>query len=142
MIYSLGILLVVLFAMLAALHIYWAVGGRWGSDAVVPTIGGKRQINPTGPATFLVGIALFLAMLTILGKLGLVRAGVPAWIFSCGTWFLAAIFLIRVIGDFRLFGVFKRVRDTRFARWDTWLFCPLCLLISLVSFILADRLPG
>jgi hypothetical protein len=142
MIYNLGILLAVVFAMLGGLHFYWASGGRWGSEATVPTVGGKRQIKATGPAAFLVGIALVLAMLTILGKLGVTRAGLPPWIFSAGTWSLAAIFLIRVIGDFRLFGIFKRVHDTRFSRWDTRLFSPLCLLISVISLILAYRLSG
>jgi hypothetical protein len=37
---------------------------------------------------------------------------------------------LRTIGDFRLVGVFKRVRGTRFARLDSIAFAPLCLLLA------------
>jgi hypothetical protein len=46
-------------------------------------------------------------------------------------------FLLRAVGEFRLVGLFKRIRGTAFARWDTWLFSPLCLLIALAFFFVA-----
>ena len=54
-----------------------------------------------------------------------------------GTLVVAAAFLLRAIGDFRLVGFFKRVRNTRFAAWDTRLFSPLSLGIGIASFWVA-----
>ena len=47
-------------------------------------------------------------------------------------------FLARTVGEFRLVGVFKRVRGTPFATWDTWLFTPLCGLIAAGFFLIAS----
>ncbi|MFL6300129.1 MAG: hypothetical protein ACJ71N_05940 [Terriglobales bacterium] len=33
---------------LAALHVYWARGGKWATDAVVPTIDGRGTLD-AGP---------------------------------------------------------------------------------------------
>jgi hypothetical protein len=49
----------------------------------------------------------------------------------------AAVFLGRIVGDFRWFGLFKRTRGTAFAWWDTWLFVPLCLLLALGCLVAA-----
>ena len=49
----------------------------------------------------------------------------PRWPFVAGTWTLVAVFLGRVVGDFRVVGLFKRLRGTAFAWWDAWLFVPL-----------------
>src|SRR4029434_8402130 len=57
--------------------------------------------------------------------------------FVAGTWTLAAVFLGRIVGDFRGFGLFKRMRGTAFAWWDTWLFVPLCLLLALGCLVAA-----
>jgi hypothetical protein len=37
---------------------------------------------------------------------------------------------LRSVGDFRLVGFFKRVRGTRFARYDSLLFSPLSLALG------------
>ena len=47
---------------------------------------------------------------------------------------------LRAVGDFRMVGFWKTVRDTPFARWDTRLFSPLCVAIAALV-ALADRLP-
>ncbi|MGH9765574.1 MAG: DUF3995 domain-containing protein [Blastocatellia bacterium] len=137
-----GIALAAVFAMLAALHVYWALGGRWGSGFAVPTIGGTRQIDPGPLATLLVAIALLAAMLTILGQTGLLGEAIPNWIFYWGTLGISVVFLLRSVGDFKLFGFFKQIQGTAFARWDTWLYSPLCLLISITAFLVARRSRG
>jgi hypothetical protein len=50
---------------------------------------------------------------------------------------MGLVFLVRAVGEFKLVGFFKRVRGTSFARWDTWLFSPLCLGISFAALWLA-----
>jgi len=39
------------------------------------------------------------------------------------------VFSGRVVGDFRWFGIFKRVTRTPFAWWNTWIYIPLCVLL-------------
>jgi hypothetical protein len=36
-------------------------------------------------------------------------------------------------------GFFKQIHDTGFAYWDTRLFSPLCLLISVLAFLVAVK---
>jgi hypothetical protein len=126
----------VLFA-LGVLHVYWAAGGRWGTDVTIPKHDGEPLFQPPPAGTFLVAILLFLAGLVLLGRLGLLEVALPRWTFVVGTWTLVTVFLGRVVGDFGWFGVFKRVRGTAFARWDTWLFVPLCLLLALGCLVVA-----
>ena len=136
MIRGLGFLTVCLFAALALLHLYWAAGGGWGRGVAVPTglptggAGGARLFNPTRAGTLAVAAGLLLAALVVLGRLGVRAAPVPGWVFVWGCWLLALTFLARAVGEFRYVGLFKRVRGTDFANWDTWLFTPLCLLIA------------
>lgn len=133
---TLGILVAVTFGVLSLFHLYWALGGRFGSGATVPTVGGERAFNPSPLGTALVAIALLLAMLTILGQLSLLGTAIPRWVFRWGTCGIALIFFLRAVGEFRLVGFFKRASDTPFAYWDTWLFSPLCLVIAVTALAL------
>ena len=128
----------VLFA-LGALHVYWAAGGSWGTDVTIPKQDGTPLFQPPPAATLLVAFLLFSAGLVVLGRLGLWGGRLPHWVFVAGTWTLVAVFLGRVVGDFRWFGIFKRMRGTAFASWDTWLFVPLCLLLALGCLVVSLR---
>lgn len=131
-----GMLVALTFGALSLLHLYWAAGGKFGGAAAVPTVGGQRTFHPSPLGTVLVAIALLVAMLVVLGRLGLLGEAVPRRVFRWGTGGIAVIFLLRAVGDFRLVGFFKRVSNTSFAYWDTWLFSPLCLAIAVVAFAL------
>lgn len=135
--YTLGLLLAALFAALSLLHVYWAAGGRLGGAAAVPTVGGKRSFQPSPAGTVLVAAALLAAMFIILGQLGKLGEALPHRVFRWGTWGICAVFFLRAVGEFRLVGFFKQVRDTPFAYWDTWVFSPLCLLMAAVAFVVA-----
>jgi hypothetical protein len=137
MIRSSGILVAVIFAALSLLHLYWALGGRWGSAVSVPSVGEKPLFNPSRAGTVLVAVMLLMAMLTILGRLGLWGAALPRWIFFWGTYAISLLFFLRAVGDFRLVGFFKRIHDTPFAYWDTRLFSPLCLAIAIIAALVA-----
>jgi hypothetical protein len=137
MIRMLGIVLALIFTLLSFLHLYWAAGGRFGRGVAVPTVGGKRLMNPSPVGTILVAAALLAAALVVLGRLKFWGAGVPGWIFYAGTWVLSVLFLLRSIGDFRYVGFFKSVSGTDFARWDTILFSPLCLFIAAAAFLIS-----
>ncbi len=137
MIRILGIVLAVVFALLSLLHLYWAAGGGFGGRAVVPTVGGKRLLNPSPFMTILVAAALFAAALVVLGRLKILGAVVPGRIFHVGTWVISLLFLLRAVGDFRHVGFFKSVTGTDFARWDTILFSPLCLFIAAAALLIS-----
>lgn len=135
----LGILLAVIFALLGLLHIYWAVGGRPASGALIPSVNGVAAFNPSPQATAMVAAALFAAMLVMLGCLGWFGEAIPTSLFRVMTFVVSLVFLLRSIGDFRLVGFFKPATDSAFASLDTWLYSPLCLFISAAAFFVAWR---
>jgi len=121
---------VVLF-LLSVLHVYWACGGRRGAHLTIAEQDGKPRFEPTPAATVVVAVLLLLSALVVWGRTGLWGPAILQRLFGTGTWALAVIFLARALGDFRWFGFFKRIRNTPFSRWDTWLYSPLCLVLSI-----------
>jgi len=132
----LGIVLVAVFAIISLFHLYWAAGGRTGRAVAIPSVGGERLFNPSPFATILVAVAFLVAILVIIGRLGFLGSAIPKWVFRWATLGISLIFFLRAIGEFKLVGFFKRVSDTPFAYWDTWLFSPLCLVIAGMAFAL------
>jgi quinol-cytochrome oxidoreductase complex cytochrome b subunit len=121
------------FSFLGAVHVFWALGGRLGFVSAIPEVNGQRAFTPTRTATFAVAFALFVASVLVLGRAGVFSSLAPAAFFKWPVIVMGLIFLVRGVGDVKLVGLFKRVRGTSFARWDTWLFSPLCLGISLAA---------
>ena len=117
-------------AFLSGLHVYWAVGGRWGWGAAIPQVDGRPAFTPSRLATLLVALGLAAAAVLPLVRAGALPFRVTPRLSQLSSVLLAFIFFIRAVGDFRLVGFFKRVRGTPFAVWDTLLFSPLCLLLA------------
>jgi len=115
-------------AVLALLHAYWALGGRWGKAYAVPVVRGQRSFNPSQFATWVVCGLLGVATILVIAA---AWSPLPLW--DVGLWGLAAVFALRAIGNLRSFGFFKRITGTAFARWDTRLYSPLCVLIALLA---------
>ena len=119
-----GALAALVLAGLGALHLYWAAGGRWGLRAVVPTRGdGTPVLRPGRAATIAVALALFGAAPVVASAAGLLPHLPWAQVLGLAA---AVVFGLRMVGDFRVVGLFKRERRTPFARWDSMLFSPLC----------------
>lgn len=123
-------IVIAVFALLSGIHILWALGVGKGKDAAIPALKGRPAFVPSAVATFGVAIALVLCALLVAASAGFIMSNVPAsWI----TWLaclLAMALVARAVGDFRLVGFFKRVRGTRFARLDSVLYAPLCLVLG------------
>ena len=117
-------------AFLSGLHVYWALGGRWGWGTAIPQVDGRPAFTPSRFATLVVALGLATAAILPLVRTGVLPFPVPRRLSQWSAVLLAFIFFIRAIGDFRLVGFFKRVRGTPFAIWDTRLFSPLCLLLA------------
>ncbi len=122
-------LVTVILAGLAIVHVYWTLRRNSGGVAFVPQVNGRPAFVPSAGATFAVALALGVAavLVAVAGRLVVDRLA-PLARAPCLA--LAAIFLARAIGDFRLVGFFKRVRSSRFARLDSLLYSPLCLALA------------
>ncbi|EJS76441.1 DUF3995 domain-containing protein [Bacillus cereus] len=108
--------------LVSFLHVYWAFGGTWGTNSVIPTISGEKAFTPRTGMTLVIALLLSMAAIILLQQTNIVQAG---------SWICMIVFFIRVIGEFNYFGIFKRKKDTKFARMDTNLYIPLCLFLSL-----------
>ncbi|MEC4113793.1 DUF3995 domain-containing protein [Myroides pelagicus] len=118
---------VLIFLFLSGIHIYWAFGGRWGVEAVLPSKDGVKKLTPSPVGTLVVasGLAFF--------------SGVSAIELESYQWMylvVGIVFGLRVIGDFRYVGLFRRVKDSVFAEKDTVIFIPLCVYLSLSNLFL------
>ncbi len=123
--------------LVSGIHVYWAAGGTKGSAAAIPASGSDLLFRPTAVATAIVAIALGLAGWFVLELGGVIERRLFAgWFHAYGGWALAGIFLLRSIGEFRWVGFFKRRKGTRFAKWDTLLYSPLCLMIGLFVIVI------
>ena len=132
MIELLAPLLVALFALLALWHFYMALAGTGGGDsAAIPSVEGRPLFAPSRRATVAVGVALLLFAALVAGTAGMWKLGLPPRLLAWPCSALALGLLARAVGEFRYVGFFKRVRGSRFARMDTLLYSPLCLLLGL-----------
>jgi len=119
-------------SVLAALHFYLAAGGAHARLAAVPEREGRPLFSPGPVACVAVGVSLLFAALLVCWTARIwAPAAIPLGLARVGTGLLAAALLLRAIGDRKYVGFFKRVRGTAFARWDSRLYAPLCLLLGL-----------
>ena len=131
--------LTIAIGLFALLHIYWLFGGRFGMSAAIPEINGRPAISPSKFVTFFVSVALSTSALLVAALGGLLVLPLPAKLLTNLGYALALVLLFRAVGDFRLVGFFKRIHGTRFSRFDTVLFSPLCLALALGVFLVALR---
>ena len=113
---------------MSALHIYWALGGQRGKAVSVPQVGAIRAFNPSALATLAVAAALCLSALIVLARAGVLSTSIQPVRLTVPAVLIGLVFVARAVGEFRLVGFFKSVRGTPFARWDTFVFSPLCAL--------------
>lgn len=126
-----SVAIAILLGALALQHVYWAVAGVGGGSVAIPEVAGRPAFTPSRVATFGVAAALGVAVALVLARGGHLSLPVPPRLVQAGTTVVGILFVLRAVGDFRLIGFFKRVRGSRFARWDTCLFSPLSLAIGL-----------
>lgn len=101
-------------------------------EYVVPEINNEKLFAPSKLMTSAVGLGLLSFAFVILGHIGVFELLYLNNAFKYGTWLIALIFFARAIGDFKYAGFFKKIKNTKFAFWDTRLYSPLCLLISIL----------
>lgn len=120
----------IVFAVLACWHVGMAFMPSSGRGGAVPTVNGKPLFTPTRAMTLAVAAALLLMAALIAATAGIVQTGFNPLLLSGLCYALAAGLLARAVGDFKYLGFFKRVRGSRFATLDTFVFAPLCLALA------------
>jgi len=125
-------ILALVFLFLGLLHFYWLFGGKWALKATVPTkTNSKNLFKPPVLATIFVGLGLLLFSFFFWFRIdGPITY--PELINNYLGWIIAALFFIRSIGDFNYLGLFKRIKNTDFAKMDTHVYVPLCLMIVIM----------
>lgn len=116
--------------LFSLLHVYWACRGTWGTSAVIPERNGKRTFSPHSGLTLVIAGLLAFAAIILLMRASYISFSFNAVLLQAGAWICAVVFALRVIGDFKYVGLFKRITNTRFAKMDTWLYVPLCTFLS------------
>ena len=139
---GLSIVLVAFFVVAALVHAYWALGGRIGYEAAIPRVAGRASLNPSRASTWLVAIALLVFGLLVGALAGFISVPLSSGKLRWAAYGLAGVLVLRAIGEFRLVGLFKSVRGSRFATLDTWVYSPLCLLLAAGIGVLAAPVPG
>lgn len=137
MAYLLAYALAAVFVLLALWHFGMAALPSSGKGGAVPSVDGKALFKPSRLATVGVGVVLLLFAALMGATGGLLRTGLNPLLLAGLSYALAGGLLARAIGDFRYLGFFKRVRGSRFATLDTFLFAPICLLLALLVALVA-----
>ncbi len=121
-----------IFFLLAALHLYWAVGVGETMDATLPTdSNGRKLFRPGRMITLVVALGLMAFGLCNMVYAGWLDSNLEQKYIHCAILLIAILFLLRAIGDFRYIGITKRHKQSRFARWDTYLYTPLCFTLAI-----------
>ncbi len=131
----------VLLGAMAALHGLWATGITWpfgDKEALSETVfGAPASMFPPPAATIAVAVALGAAAMLVTGRGGLWGAWMPRWVFSAGTWALAAVLFLRAV----LFGPAAIGSDDINRAWELALYTPLCLLLAILCVVVARSDP-
>ena len=121
----------VIFILISLIHVYWALGGVGGIEAVIPKLENRNDLlKPPPIVTLVVAGGLLGFALVHAAALGLVSFISADYLGICLS-IIAIIFALRTIGDFKYVGLFKTQRTGLFAQNDTRYYVPLCVLMSL-----------
>lgn len=138
MVYFLGGISFLILLFLSGIHLYWAVGGKWGIQSVLPTTPEEKIVlQPRWVDSVVVGVVL-----AIMGILFAVKSGLfelhflPNWLLAYGLYVVSGIFLLRAMGDFKYVGFFKQIKTTKFGKNDTKYYSPLCLFLGIVGILI------
>jgi len=126
--------------LIGLLHFYWALGGKFAAVQAIPTKNGEPLINPGKIATVIVGLALigFAFVAYILYFYDLSSSPYREYCIISG-WILSGIFTLRGIGEFNAVGLFKKIKSSEFAYFDTRFYTPFALSMGVIFALLAYR---
>lgn len=122
--------------LIGCIHLYWLFGGRKGFSIAIPTRSNTNSplFKPGRFGVAAVTLIFWAAAVSLLMFVEVFPPIGPSWLPRFAAWSLAVVFLLRAIGECRAVGIFKSIRDTPFARLDSLIYSPLCLLLSGLTF--------
>jgi hypothetical protein len=91
-----GYLAATFWAAIAAMQVYWALGGVWGARAVL----GEGNPVPPPLVLWLAAVVPLAAALIVLGRMSMWGPRLPGWIFGWGTWAMTALLVLVSILNF------------------------------------------
>ena len=129
----------VLLGAIGVLHAVWAVGSTWpfsNKERLSQVVwGAPASTFPSSAATWAVVILIGIAVLVLTGQAGLWGARIPGWVFSLGSWGIAAVLILRALR----FGGAAIGSDAINRTWELALFTPLCLVIGVLCVTAASN---
>ena len=130
---AVSILLIGVLLALAAIHAYWACGGRWpGHDEaslVERVVGRTSGMRAPSPASCIAVAAALASSVGLVFFKTLAVAPRPfGGLVSVGFWGAAFVFLARGVAGFT--PAFRYAEGTPFYRLNRRYYSPLCLLIA------------
>lgn len=135
----LALLVSSMFIGLAVWHFRMAMLPTKGESGAVPTADGKPLFVPSRKSTVAVGMVLLLFAGLVAATAGVVSVGLPTVALVWLSYALATGLLARAVGEFKYVGFFKRVRGSRFAKLDSLVYSPLCLLLAIGVALVAHQ---
>lgn len=122
-----------IFTVISGFHFYWILGGQLGAKVVFPTTTTTSTTKPPGKVLTFIAACMFLTVaLFPLIEIKWLNIVVPKFIITYGYYMLLGVLVLRSIGDFKYFGLFKSIKNTSFAQYDKRYFTPLCILLSII----------
>ena len=96
---------------------YWACGGQWAIDVVIPTKNNHEPIKP--PAfliTCLVGLTFYSFTIIALQHTVFWPFLIPAIFKTYGLYGIALLFITRAVGDFKDLNILIEKNDAKFIK--------------------------
>lgn len=122
----------VILAYAAVFHFYWGFGGKLGVSVSLPQLeNGQSAFKQTTVGAHLVGLILVGSIVIVLTSSGLLSLPIHSKYLQFCVGVLSLIFIVRALSWHKYVGLFKSVRTTRFAKYDTWQYSPLSLILGL-----------
>jgi Protein of unknown function (DUF3995) len=131
---------ITLLLLLAMIHIYWGFGGKLALKNALPTNlqdNGKVLFQPSMFATFVVAFGLLVMAYILVVDTHIFALKLPISIQNYGLKIIAAIFILRAIGDFKYVGFFKKIKVTEFGQMDSKFYSPFCFYLGVSTLYLA-----
>jgi len=124
-------------AFAAGFHAHWALGGRLGYSVSLPqrpdgTPVLAHRLSWWRPAAGAVALALLGLAILLLAAAGHLTLPLPPRLIRAALMCTGAAFIARALVPNPWVGLFKFLRSTRWARYDTRLYSPLFLLLGLL----------
>ncbi|MBU1340984.1 MAG: DUF3995 domain-containing protein [Proteobacteria bacterium] len=132
MFYLITVANIIIFVVISAIHFYWVIVNReFDLQPVIPHINGKPVFIPTRLGGSFIATLLLGASVLIYLNADNILSFIPDTLYKIALGVLSAIMFLRAVGEFRLVGFFKKIKDSKFAEMDTKYYSPLCLYLCI-----------